>query len=258
MNVAAEIATVSAEEQRRILEYERKEVIREAARIKRERRATRDFERELRGSQIISSLRASDRFRLHCCDMRDADIEPNSIDAILTDPPYPQEFLETFTWLAERSLVWLKPGGTLAVMSGQAWLPEVIRRLSIDGLVYRWTFAYLTPADHVPVIGRGVGSGWKPIIVFTKGAASHRFVYDVISPGPSTPDDKQHHEWGQSERGMAELIERLSNPGDVVCDPFCGAGSVGLAALRANRQFVGIDIEQRYIDATAMRLAGVR
>ena len=148
--------------------------------------------------------------------------------------PYPQEYLETFTWLAERALVWLKPGGTLAVMSGQAWLPEVMRRLSIDGLVYRWTFAYLTPADHVPVIGRGVGSGWKPIIVFTKGASSHRFVYDVISPGPSTPDDKHHHEWGQSERGMAELIERLSNPGDVVCDPFCGAGSVGLAALSAN------------------------
>lgn len=257
LHVAAEIATVTPEEQRRILEFENRHRLREATRIKQERRKACDRERELRGSRIVSAVKASDRYRLQCCDMREADIAPNSIDAIITDPPYPQEYLETFSWLAERALVWLKPGGTLAVMSGQAWLPEVMRRLCLDGLLYRWTFAYLTPADHVPVIGRRVGSGWKPVFVFTKGAATHRFVYDVIHSGPSTPDDKRDHEWGQSERGMAELVDRLSNPGDVVCDPFCGAGSLGLAALRANRKFWGIDIEQRHVDVTAMRLAGV-
>jgi site-specific DNA-methyltransferase (adenine-specific) len=33
------------------------------------------------------------------------------------------------------------------------------------------------------------------------------------------------------------LIRQSSNNGDVVCDPFMGSGSVGIAALRLGRRF---------------------
>ncbi len=40
------------------------------------------------------------------------------------------------------------------------------------------------------------------------------------------------------------LIEQSSDPGDLVVDPFCGSGSVGVAALRAGRRFFGNDTSE--------------
>lgn len=38
------------------------------------------------------------------------------------------------------------------------------------------------------------------------------------------------------------LVSQSSNPGDLVCDPFMGSGSTGVAAIECNRRFVGSDI----------------
>ena len=40
---------------------------------------------------------------------------------------------------------------------------------------------------------------------------------------------------------MESLVEDYSNPGDVVCDPCCGAGTTLLAALRRGRKAIGGD-----------------
>lgn len=55
------------------------------------------------------------------------------------------------------------------------------------------------------------------------------------------------------------LLERIvrvsSNPGDLVCDPFNGSGSSGVAALLNDRNYVGIDISRRYLQNTQRRFA---
>lgn len=43
-----------------------------------------------------------------------------------------------------------------------------------------------------------------------------------------------------------------------IFDPFMGAGSTGVAAVRAGRKFVGIEIEREYFDAACERLAKVQ
>lgn len=43
-------------------------------------------------------------------------------------------------------------------------------------------------------------------------------------------------------------------PGGLVCDPFCGAGTTGLAALHLGRRFAGIDINPAFLDETLARL----
>lgn len=47
-----------------------------------------------------------------------------------------------------------------------------------------------------------------------------------------------------------DVIERAlilwSNPGDVVLSPFMGVGSEGVAALKLNRRFVGIELKEAY------------
>lgn len=55
-----------------------------------------------------------------------------------------------------------------------------------------------------------------------------------------------------------ELVERcvlaLTKPGDVVLDPFVGAGTTAIAAIKASRRIIGIDKSAEYIALTAKRL----
>jgi site-specific DNA-methyltransferase (adenine-specific) len=53
-----------------------------------------------------------------------------------------------------------------------------------------------------------------------------------------------------------ELLERIilasSNKGDTILDPFCGSATTGVASVRHNRKFVGIDMEPDYLDKLAI------
>jgi site-specific DNA-methyltransferase (adenine-specific) len=55
---------------------------------------------------------------------------------------------------------------------------------------------------------------------------------------------------------MAErCVRSVTRPGDVVLDPFCGAGTTGVLSLTAGRSFVGWDIDARYLKEARSRLA---
>ena len=53
------------------------------------------------------------------------------------------------------------------------------------------------------------------------------------------------------------LLERVvlasTRPGDVVLDPFCGSGTTGVAALRHGRRFVGVDMDEGYLEGIARK-----
>ena len=59
-----------------------------------------------------------------------------------------------------------------------------------------------------------------------------------------------------------ELPERLIHAhtyvGDLVLDPFMGAGSTAVAAVRTGRHYVGYDLDQQYVNAARTRVAGER
>jgi site-specific DNA-methyltransferase (adenine-specific) len=50
------------------------------------------------------------------------------------------------------------------------------------------------------------------------------------------------------------LVTQSSEPGELVIDPFCGSGSVGVAAARHGRDFAGNDLCAEAIDITRARL----
>ncbi len=50
------------------------------------------------------------------------------------------------------------------------------------------------------------------------------------------------------------LIRQSSQPGDVVADPFMGSGSVGVAAVRLGRRFLGNDLNPEAVRIAAQRL----
>jgi hypothetical protein len=200
-----------------------------------------------------------------------ADIPDGSVDAIITDPPYPAEFLPLYgrrngheddglpefqeDGLAEIAGRILKPGGICAVMVGQSYLPEIFERMTHNsGLTYHWTLAYLTPGGQaVQVWQRKVNTFWKPILVFTKGEYTGDWFGDVAKSAVND-NDKRFHEWGQSESGMVDLINRLTKPGELIVDPFLGAGTTGVAAIATARRFIGCDIDAAHVTAADVRI----
>lgn len=55
----------------------------------------------------------------------------------------------------------------------------------------------------------------------------------------------QHFDW---------LIDWWSLPGETVMDPFMGSGTTGVAAVKAGRKFIGMEIEPKYFDLACQRL----
>ncbi|MBN2004544.1 MAG: methyltransferase domain-containing protein [Anaerolineae bacterium] len=163
-----------------------------------------------------------------------------SFDVIITDPPYSREYLPLYEVLAREAQRLLKPGGSLAVMCGQTYLPEILA-LMTPALTYHWVLAYLTPGGQSTQIWPcKINTFWKPVLWFTNGAYAGAWIGDVARSAPNA-NDKDFHRWGQSESGMVDLVARLSRPGDHILDPFCGAGTTGVAALALGQRFTGID-----------------
>ena len=53
---------------------------------------------------------------------------------------------------------------------------------------------------------------------------------------------------------MADIIEKFTYPGQTVLDPFCGAATTGVVALKMNRKFIGIDIDENAIETATDRI----
>jgi site-specific DNA-methyltransferase (adenine-specific) len=54
---------------------------------------------------------------------------------------------------------------------------------------------------------------------------------------------------------MATLIERYTQPGDLILDPYCGSGATGIAAVQTGRRFIGIEISDTYADIARERIS---
>jgi len=183
-----------------------------------------------------------------------ADIEtwqaPCQYDFIITDPPYPREYLHLYEVLARRAAEWLKPEGLLIAMCGQSYLAAIHLALGTH-LNYYWTACYLTPGQPTPLRHRQVNTSWKPLLIYSRQEYKGKIFGDVFT---SNKPDKDHHEWGQSVSGMYHIISQMCLPGQNILDPFCGAGTTGVAALQHGCLFAGIDISQENVDITRARL----
>ena len=170
------------------------------------------------------------------------DIPDGSIDCIITDPPYPKEFIEVWSKLSRFAKRVLKPNGYCIAYSGQMYLPEVINRMN-ENLDYYWTFAVYHEGQTQIVNGINLMCRWKPVLIFQneKKKIDNTFQDYFISE----QREKNNHDWQQSKSGVAYLIEMFTKKGDTILEPFAGSGTTIIAAREKERNVIGAEIDEK-------------
>lgn len=205
-----------------------------------------------------------------------ADMADQSVSAVLTDPPYTER-----THKKARSLT---AGHVTEGISTFASITDADLRavLSECGRVSRgWVVATLdyrhaVEFDVTPPVGlkcQRVGvwvktnptpqltgdrpaQGWEAIAYFHRadlrsrwnGGGRHgNYVTRIADPTghPTTKPLSMLSDW----------VRLFTNPGDVVLDPFAGSGTTLRAAADEGRRAIGIEIDERYCELIAKRLA---
>jgi DNA modification methylase len=121
-------------------------------------------------------------------------------------------------------------------------------------------------SDHVPV---PVGSGGKAAggmgsTAKLQGVQGEEWFADRNEPGLAYPNNRlptfsgSHEATGHNAAypiGLPQFfVELLTDPGDLVLDPFSGSGSTILAAHRTDRVGVGVELSPAYVDVALARI----
>jgi DNA modification methylase len=98
---------------------------------------------------------------------------------------------------------------------------------------------------HEMLVSAWYGPGYSR---WNGGGRPGTFVYVKNTPGGS------EHPTQKPLSLISELVSLFSFPGDIVCDPFMGSGTAGVAAIKLGRKFTGIEIDQKYFDISCRRI----
>ena len=184
-------------------------------------------------------------------------IPDSSADLFLTDPPYQEDAIPLYGSLAEVAERKLKPGGLCAVMCGQMYLDQVLKAMT-KYLDYYWLCAVGVDAPIRSILPRKISNKFKPVILLVKRPApklaTHPFLTDMILG----KRDKEHHWMGQGVEQFQYFVERLTEPGGLVVDPFVGGGTVPVACVATGRRYIATEIDPGVAAAARARVAALR
>lgn len=89
---------------------------------------------------------------------------------------------------------------------------------------------------------------------FSNQNEMHNFFESPICMRPERLSDPKHPAQ-KPVKLLEHIIKIASNEKDVILDLFMGVGSTGVAALKNNRKFIGIEIEKDYFYAAERRIS---
>ena len=207
-------------------------------------------------------------------------IPDNSIDFILTDPPYnigkhstgniplpgrsainndvaewdmidfnPEEWADEFIRI-------LKPTGNLFIFTSYNQLGRWYKCLDHKFDTSNFMIWHKTnPAPKIFKAGflnscEMIFTCWnkKHTWNFISQAEMHNFVESPICMRPERLSDPKHPAQ-KPVSILKKMIKIASNKGDIIFDPYMGVGSTGVAALDLDRRFIGVEIDESYFCA---------
>lgn len=113
------------------------------------------------------------------------------------------------------------------------------------------------------IMGRFYMSQFEYILFFRKGKGvqiNNCGTSDILS----VPNKKQKGEDGKNLHDtekpvelMKILVENSSKENGIVLDPFMGIGATGVAALSSNRNFIGVELDEKYFNIAKKRIENI-
>lgn len=184
-------------------------------------------------------------------------LEEDSIDLVITDPPYIKEYIHTYSYLADLCPILMKRGASLLTIAAHHAIPEVCKYF--DGkLKYRWAICMNQSNGSHSRMMMGIHVMWKPMLWYVKKVFAIKkykgFIYDMIDIKKKDGQEKAYHKWQQSQDWCYYYINRLSLENEIILDPFMGSGTVAIVCEKLNRNWIGIEISKEYCDIIIRRL----
>lgn len=220
------------------------------------------------------------------------ELEPSSVDLLLTDPPYSSggmmrgdreqdpklKYVQTGSENHDRLLsfsgdsrdqigwlfwvgAWLHgcqspliPGGIAAFFCDWRQLPAATLGLQSGGMVWRGIVPWHKPNAR-PVQGR-----WSNMCEYlvwgTNGPRALDHLGPRAFPGMFTstaPTGEDREHITQKPLSLMESLVEIAPVDRCVLDPFMGSGTTVLAAKNMRRRAIGIEAEERYCEIAARR-----
>ena len=211
-----------------------------------------------------------------------SEIPDNSVNLVLTDPPYNISQKNNFETMNRQSidfgewdknadiLTWLtlldrivKKNGSVVIFNSWRNVADIADVLDANGFetkdLIRWVKDNPMPRNR----DRRYVADFEQAVWAVKKRGKWTFnrlndTYDrpLIMSGLTPKSEKSfgNHPTQKPIAVMTELLMRHSNPGDVVLDPFMGSGSTGVACVNTNRDFIGIELDETYFEIAENRI----
>lgn len=154
-------------------------------------------------------------FRVHASAWKKA-LKPDGRAFVFCDgTSYPSLFRATYGEFQSALLVWDK---------GRIGMGREFRK-SHELILHCWM-------PDTPAFGDGVGRA------------------DILKHSPVSSEARVH----PAEKPTNLIADLLRVSGQTIIDPFMGSGTVGVACVDLSRNFIGIEIEERYFDLACERI----
>jgi site-specific DNA-methyltransferase (adenine-specific) len=208
----------------------------------------------------------------------------NSIDHIITDPPYNIGYADWDVWpdIEEITFEWyrvLKDDGSVFCFSGWSFVCEVIQKFDKRFKLNDWII-------YDRIKGRGAKkrlvSTREDILWYIKGENcifNKDLAYSTIkkktgglglkngrdtralsnvwtdcSPIVPWSKEKVDHSTQKPLFLMERIIKVFTNEEDLILDCYMGSGTTGVACKKLNRSFIGIEKEEKYFNIAKERI----
>jgi len=202
-------------------------------------------------------------------------VPTESVSLLLTDPPYnvsrPNNFdtmgrtginfewdgeFDQVTWLelADRAL---KPGASVVIWNDWKVLGQVGQVLEDMGYAVKRLMVWVKPNPFPRNTGRSPVQAVETALWAVKPGASWTFnkrkdvpyetaIFDYAVP--HTKKSTERHPCKKPDALFAQIIDLLSNPGDLVLDPFLGGGTTAWAAEHTGRRVIGFERDKKWFE----------
>lgn len=165
-------------------------------------------------------------------------MEPGSVDAVITDPTYPDYHTDLY------------------IQTNIDFLSEYSCRQFIF-----WSSKTEFPLDYtaIHIWDKKTGSGSEYERIFERNGQRNfkvfrEYLINSTVAASYTGDEFTGHPSQKPVRLIRKLLEFATSINDLIFDPFMGSGTTGVAALQLGRRFIGCEIDPNYFAIAEKRI----